>query len=58
MNCQKFNNTPIFFTSERESSELNKETFQHYKRMISFKKLPKSIKFLLLLTCYFDVQSQ
>lgn len=26
--------------------------------MISFKKLPKSIKFLLLLTCYFDVQSQ
>lgn len=47
-----------FFTSERESSELNKETFRHYKRMISFKKLPKSIKFLLLLTCYFDVQSQ
>lgn len=43
MNCQKFNNTPIFFTSERESSELNKETFRHYKRMISFKKLPKSI---------------
>lgn len=58
MNCQKFSNTPIFFTSERESSELNKETFRHYKRMISFKKLPKSIKFLLLLTCYFDVQSQ
>lgn len=58
MNCQKFNNTPIFFTSERESSELNKETFRHYKRMISFKKLPISIKFLLLLTCYFDVQSQ
>lgn len=27
MNCQKYNNTPIFFTSERESSELNKETF-------------------------------
>lgn len=42
MNCQKFNNTPIFFTSERESSELNKETFRHYKRMISFQKLPKS----------------
>lgn len=56
MNCQ--NLTTLLFFYERESSELNKETFRHYKRMISFKKLPKSIKFLLLLTCYFDVQSQ